>query len=213
MFSHSFLCLRKEKKHNSPFSAINDAVESSQDPSSSELLGLCSGKFETQPFSQHGRYPSDHGASQGVRELLGLPASAKPKPVGISNLLQSRSGMDLNVEESQNSEMSEVIGLCSGVFPTARQPKSQGAGPRTQQSAGGTSDGMSGSSGSGEESEGENLLLRWVQRQKAGSKPRERAAARATGAGSLSDSEDEDMPVLTRKRRKKPRVIPKPSKE
>ncbi len=209
--SFSFLCVRKEKKYNSPLSAINIAEDLSQDPSSSELVGLCSGNFETQPFSLRRRHPSDDSTSQGVRDLLGIPSLAKPKPVGISKLLQSRPDVGLNVQESQGSEMSEVIGLCSGVFPTAESAKAnwlqpKGAGSKTQQSAGGTSDGMSGSSGN--ESEGENILLRWVKKQKVRSRPRESAAA----AGELSDSEDEDMPVLTRRRRRvKPR--PKPSKE
>ena len=189
-------------------------MDATQEPSSSELLALCSGQFESQPehCSERKRHPSDSGSSQAVRELLGLPVNItdnKPITVGISKLLavNSRSGMGLNSDETQSTELSEVIELCSGVFPTTQastlRKRSSITAPTSRQSAG-TSDGMSESS----ESEGENAVLRWAQRQRELGKARN---PRPSVGGDLSDSEDEDMPMLAK--RKRIRRRPKPTKE
>ena len=201
-----FLCIRK-KPHNSPVSAIPVTVDPTQpEPSSHELLALCSGRFETQdpphPYEERKRHPSD-SSTQGVRELLGLPPR-KPKPVGISKLLAtSNSGRSLNSEDTLNSEMSEVLGLCSGVFPTTQPssslffPKQKPPRAPSAKSAG-TSDGMSDSSSENDNDEGENAVLRWAQKHQRIGKTVQRQP-RPLPSGDLSDS-DEDMPVLHRKR-------------
>ena len=213
-----FLCIRKEKKYNSPpVSAIQDAVDPSQpEPSSTELLALCSGQFKTQDppcGEERKRHPSDSSSTQGVRELLGLPP-IKPKPSGISKLLAaSGSGISLNSENTQSSEMNEVLGLCSGVFPATQsesfsfvQRKLVGA-PSVKSA--GTSDGMSDTSSEGDNKEQENAVFRWAQRQQ-GTRKTIQKKLRPLPNGDLSDSDDDDMPVLSRKR-SRPR--PKPTKE
>ena len=122
----SFLCLRKEKKSVSPVgsSTLKSIVDPSQELSSSELLALCSGNFEetqstTAVESERRRHPSDSSSSQTVRELLGLPAKP-PQRSSISKLLASSSVMSGNSEDTQGSCMNEVLGLCSGVFPTTQ---------------------------------------------------------------------------------------------
>ena len=196
------------------------ASDSSSSQGVRELLGL---KFVTQaePWSDRKRHASDSSSSQGVRELLGL----KPKPGGVSKLLAAQSGISFNSDETQHPEMSEVIGLCSGVFPSTQAASTfQPGNPSCTQAAttfwsgnpsrsqaskqsAGTSDGMSEGSS---DSEGESALLRWAQKQRDSGRPRD--VLKPRDGGDSSDSEDEDMPVLARRRRIiKPR--PKPTKE
>ena len=211
-----FLCIRKERKHNSPpVSAIQDAVDPSQlEPSSDELLALCSGQFKTQdhpPSEERKRHPSDSSSTQGVRELLGLPP-IKPKPSGISKLLAaSGSGISLNSDATQSSEMNEVLGLCSGVFPATQSESFSFAqrkllGAPSVKSAG-TSDGMSDTSSEG--GDNENTVFRWAQRHQGIRKTIQKKLHPLPNRD-LSDSDDDDMPVLSRKR-SRPR--PKPTKE
>lgn len=80
--------------------------------------------------------------------------------------------------------------------------KSSSKATPTKQSTG-TSDGMSDSS----ESEGEQTVLRWAQKQRGVGK----LVKPSVSLGDSSDSEDEDMPLLSRRKRAKPR--PKPTKE
>lgn len=144
---------------------------------------------------------------------MGLPP-IKPKPVGISKLLAtSTSGRSLDSDDTQNSEMSEVLGLCSGVFP-ATQPSSslffmkQKLPCAPSAKSAGTSDGMSDSSSENDNDKGENAVLRWAQKHQRSGKTVQRKP-RPLPSGDLSDS-DEDMPVLSRKRI---RPHPKLSKE
>ena len=126
---YSFLCLRKEKKPVSPVggSSLKSIVDPSQEPNSDELLALCSGRFEEtqnptagerERERDHSRNLSDSTSSQAVRELLGLPVRSPRQSSGIDRLLVS--GSVPSEDTTQGSCMSEVLGLCSGVFPTTQ---------------------------------------------------------------------------------------------
>ena len=183
-------------------------------------------------------------STQGVRELLGLtaePTNERSKPTdSIARLFSSfESGMQscsakdsagfssqLNGQGS-TQQIDEVIGLCSGIFPTTQMQINQNDLQKTKTfkfssrvSNAGTSDGMSNRSsdeegeerkerGEGERREkkmtGDQALLRWAKRQRH---LQERAGvSRKEGE---SDSDDEDMPVLKRRRI---RLKQKPSKQ
>ena len=108
-------------------STLKSIVDPSQEePSSSELLVLCSGGFdETQNTTtaaaagerERGRNLSDDSSSQTVRELLGLPVKS-PRQGSLTKLLAS--GSVPSEDTTQGSCMSEVLGLCSGVFPSTQ---------------------------------------------------------------------------------------------
>ena len=186
-------------------------------------------------------------STQGVRELLGLtgePTNERSKPIdSIARLFssfesgtQSCSTIDSAGFSSQlngqgsTQQIDEVIGLCSGIFPTTQMQINQNDLQKTKTSTfkfssrvsnAGTSDGMSNRSsdeegeerkereGEGERREkkmtGDQALLRWAKRQRH---LQERAGvSRKEGE---SDSDDEDMPVLKRRRI---RLKQKPSKQ
>ncbi len=180
IFFCSFLCVRKEKRHAHSSSAIQDSLDPTQGSSPAELLGLCSGQFEEtrDPPSPRRQLPSDSSNTQDVRELLGL--ATKPKAVGISGLLSGDRGDvegvtgGLTFDGTQGfSQFNEVVGLCSGAFPTTQ---ATGHVSRPLQSVLG-----------GDESQ--NAVLNWATKQKEGD-----------GYYGDSESEDEDMPLIKKKR-------------
>ena len=192
MCVYRFLCIRKEKvKASSPGDALREAMDSSpyKDHSPSELLQLCSGKFPDTPLPITGaRSPGSIGGStQAVRELLGLEPGM-------------RIGLD-----TQEPELDDVAGLCSGLFPSSQTQLGSGFGSghapsSSRTSRAGASDGVSSdeaSSSEGEETEegpaGGDVVMRWVQRQQ--SKLREGGGARTGGA----ENADVDMPVIRRR--------------
>ena len=201
-FCPSFLCLRKEKRHAHPSpSAIKDSLDPTQPGSPSELLNLCSGKFETTqdpPTLSRHRHPSDSSSTQGFRELLGI--ATKPKPVGISGLLSNEDGRShseggVGFGGSQNfSQFNEVIGLCSGVFPTTQAPGHVTRPSQARGSVCGTSDGHS-SDESGDESQGLGTTENgWTKKR------RDLEAEQAGGYYGDSENEDEDMPLIKKKK-------------
>ena len=186
----------------SGLSAIKSIVDPTQDASSNELLELCSGRFDQSQhpaghMTERRRHPSD-GSTQGVRELLGLPLQSKPP--SILKLLDEEGRDSLMKEDSQNSaEMNEVIGLCSGVFPTTQVTQSSKRSlvvPSKHTVLPGT---ISDDSQSGEEGRsvfkhtaGDKAVLRWAKRQmKLHGHQRSKVTL---------DSDDEDMPVIKRRR-------------
>ena len=254
--------MRSERKHRpSPFSAIKDSLDPTQEGcSQSELLALCSGQFAPDEdaqmvggesgardvfFAHHKRSLSD-SSTQGVRELLGLTVESKKTndrskaTDSIARLFSSfegaskshassNAGIGAQMMDGQNfTQMSEVIGLCSGVFPTTQihqndsQKSKSSFKLSSRMSSAGTSDGMSNhssSEGEGERKEkereqkmaGDQAVLRWAKRQRqlqlgvGGAKQ-----GGGGGGGGESESEDEDMPLLKRRRI---RVKQKPSKQ
>ena len=197
-------------------SRVTLLAESTQDRAAdSELLALCSGNFETQsdslPSDLRSRRLSDSSSFQGVRELLGVK---QPRPAGLSKLLGSTGFMSGDTDKSTlgSPDMNEMLGLCSGAFPsTQTQGKTDAAFSKFGTSVGNghTAQENGGSSSSESESEGkedrESDLLSWAQRQK-------KLAAMFARAGSGEGEVDDDaMPALTRKR-KRVRPKPKPTK-
>ena len=255
-----FLCVRSERKHRqSPFSAIKDSLDPTQDVSQSELLALCSGQFAHDEdarmiggesntrdiFFNHKRNLSD-SSTQGVRELLGLTTKSKKDTDrskttdSIARLFSSLEGASKShasssagfgtQTDSQNfTQMNEIIGLCSGVFPTTQMnPPSDSQKSKSsfklssRISSAGTSDGMSNhssSEGEGERGEreekrmeqkmaGDQAMLRWAKRQRQ--LQLGVGGAKRGGGGEDSESEDEDMPLIKRRRI---RVKQRPSKQ
>ena len=247
--------MRKERKpRQSPLSAIKDSVDPTQDGSPSELLALCSGQFAQDEDAQMGgastsankgqffdRSLSDGGDTQGVRELLGLTGASKndanKATDSIARLFSSFEGgtqpraSDSSTfggqlsSQNRTQEMNEVIGLCSGVFPTtqtqlpARDSEKSKFKFSSRTSNAGTSDGMSDRSSDeeGEEKEkgetrerkmamGDEALLRWAKRQRH----LQSGESRSQQHQGESDSEDEDMPRIKRRRI---RLKKKPSKQ
>lgn len=130
-----FICYRKKSEPTLPslsshsHSALMAAVEPTQDSSPSELLALCSGRFDeggAEPGTHRERHLSDSSSSQAVREILGLPLASKPQVSRASCLLPSSIGSLVGGvatdDTTQVSQMSEVLGLCSGVFQPTPAP-------------------------------------------------------------------------------------------
>lgn len=111
----------------------------------------------------------------------------------MSKLLGATSLNSEDTKSALDSDMSEVLGLCSGVFPGTQTQGKAASYFGAEESVG--------SGGISSESEGEgegNVVLSWAQRQKK----------LTTVFGRSGDPiEDEDMPTLVRKRK---RVLPKP---
>ena len=129
-----------------------------------ELLALCSGKFETQEV-----------------------AAARRDSGGLSKLLHSTSFTSQPAEKStlDSTDMTEVLGLCSGAFPDT-------------QAVGGSADPFSkfGSNvrecGDDSESEGEGgEVLSWAERQR-----------KLTSMLALVGEEEDVIPRLARKRKR-----------
>ena len=195
-------------------SRVTLLAESTQDGAAdSELLALCSGNFETQSDSLladlRSQRPSDSSSFQGVRELLGVK---QPRPVGLSKLLGSTGFMSGDTDKSTlgSPDMNEMLGLCSGAFPsTQTQGKTDAVFSKFGTSVGSGHTAQENGSSSESESEGkedrESDLLSWAQRQK-------KLTAMFARAGSGEGEVDDDaMPALTRKR-KRVRPKPKPTK-
>lgn len=215
---YRFLCIRKDKV-SSPGSALYGAIDQSQKSSSSnELLQLCSGHFSDSPVPLRGRQlppsPADsedsdsEGSeedSQEVRELLGLPQQLKP-----------RITMDL---DTQDGGVDEVLGLCSGVFPSQQQQQAVLHG-HTPKTADGnqveTSDGMSNDSrdnsddddDAGKDESGEGPVERWALRHQLTLS--EGGGEKNIGAWRNMSEEDEDIDMPLIRRRK---VQLKPTRE
>ena len=186
---------KERQPRHSPLSAIKDSVDPTQDTLPSELLALCSGQFapdedaqlvgassKTTPNKEQffDRSLSD-GNTQGVRELLGLTAESTDvgrKPTdSIARLFSSfDEGLQSHVSskarfsdqlssQSCTQQMNEVIGLCSGVFPTTQaiqvhppndfQTSKASLKCSSRVSNAGTSDGMSNHSSDEDEGQGE----------------------------------------------------------
>jgi hypothetical protein len=251
--------VRSERKHRqSPFSAIKDSLDPTQEGvSQSELLALCSGQFAPDEdaqmvggessvrdvFFSHKRSLSD-GSTQGVRELLGLTVESM-KDVDRSKATDSIARLFSSLEGASKShassdagqmmdshnftQMNEVIGLCSGVFPTTQtqhlndsQKSKSSFKLSSRMSSAGTSDGLSNHSSSEGEREkegggkekrreqkmtGDQAVLRWAKRQRQ--LQLGVGGAKQAGGGD-SESEDEDMPLLKKRRI---RMKQKPSKQ
>ena len=251
---------KERQPRHSPLSAIKDSVDPTQEGSPTELLALCSGQFApdedarlvggtaatTNGREQFFNRSLSDSSTQGVRELLGLtaePVGNGSKPIdSIARLFSSfesesqplvskDAGFGSQVNSlSCTQQIDEVIGLCSGVFPTTQtqlhqkdtqQQKANVSSFKfsSQVSNAGTSDGMSNESSDDEEADrggeeretkkrkmsGDQALLRWAKRQRELEK-----RVGASGWEGESDSEDEDMPLLKRRRI---RVKQKPSKQ
>jgi len=109
--SHRFLCIRAKEK--APVSAIIRSLDHTQETTPTQLLELCSGRFESQVTGHVTRQPSDSSSSQGMRDLLGLSPTPTPGP-GSNGLVNT------GPVRTDFSQINEVIGLCSGVFPTTQ---------------------------------------------------------------------------------------------
>lgn len=183
---------------------LNDDTQDTM--ADAELLALCSGRFDSHTFSvSHSRQSSDSGL-QGVQELLGF--RSKPAgTAGLRKLLESssimadgRGGGDRDGTESSFAvDSDEVLGLCSGVFPETQSQKSQVRAGRGNGLHDCSQDSESESEGGGER-EGRGCgLVSWAQRQ------------RKLTAMLGSREDDEDMPLLKKKRRRV-KLGPKPTK-
>ena len=249
--------MRSERKHRqSPFSAIKDSLDPTQNVSQSELLAVCSGQFAPDEdaqmagggssardvFFDHKRSLSD-SSTQGVRELLGLTVESKKDndrskaTDSIARLFSSlegaskshtssSAGFGTQMDTQNFTQMNEVIGLCSGVFPTTQMHMNDSQKSKSsfklssRVSSAGTSDGMSNHSSSEGEGKderreqkmaGDQAMLRWAKRQRQlqlGVDKNKQGGG--GGAAAESESEDEDMPLLKRRRI---RVKQKPSKQ
>ena len=176
-----------------------------------ELLALCSGKFDTQsnsllpPPPHSDRHTSD-SHSGGGSSVKKLPVSGQLAGIGE---LVSRGG---ERDTLASGDMSEVLGLCSGLFP-ATQTQREAAGKVGEKEESpfvkfGADLHKTGQppldySSSSSEGEGEGLLS-WAQRQK-----------KLTSMLALRGDREEDddvMPKLTHKR-KRGRPRPKATKE
>lgn len=154
-----------------------------------ELLALCSGRFETQ--RPGGTQQAGRGGG-GLSSLLRSTSVTSQPPTDKSTL--------------DSTDMNEVLGLCSGVFPTTQLPDQKltnsdqpfskfGSDVR---GCGGSASSESGEEG--EEGEGGDVLS-WAQRQR-------KLTSMLALAGENAEVEEEDaMPRLTRKRK---RCRPKP---
>lgn len=214
--------MHKQKQPRSLTSAtlMGESAVLDEDAVDTELLALCSGKFETQsesllpplrPSLSH--QTSDSSSIQGVRELLGLKQQRTTS--GLGKLLGTAGLTSEDTEKSMlgSSDMSEVLGLCSGVFPTTQtQQRDQGDsvmkftkfGKNVKKNHHHPSLDHNGSS-SESEGDGEGgRLLSWAQRQ--------RRLTDMLARGGNRDEEDDVMPTLTRKR-KRGRPKPKATKE
>ena len=252
--------MRTERKHRqSPFSAIKDSLDPTQEGSQSELLALCSGQFAPDEDAQLVGGASNtrefffnslsDSSTQGVRELLGLTMesnkdSDRSKGTdSIARLFSSLEGASkphassdtrfgTQMDGQNFTQMSEVIGLCSGVFPTTQMHPNDSQKSKSsfklssRMSSAGTSDGISNHSSSegeerdeGEDGErkekrreqkmaGNQALLRWAKRQRQ--LQLGVGGAKQGGGGVESESEDEDMPLLKKRRI---RLKQKPSKQ
>ena len=190
---------KKARPQSSAVSLLADTsgcLDNSTSVDSEELLALCSGRFVTQPGTQgFATQPGTQGVSGGGLSKLLHSTSVVPHP------LSDRSTLD-------STDMSEVLGLCSGAFPTTQQNRRERSMPSEPFTKFGTDvrgcgDG-SASSESGEEGEGEGgEVLSWAQRQR-------KLTSMLALAGENADEEDA-MPRLTRKR-KRGRPKPKATK-
>ena len=248
--------MRSERKHRqSPFSAIKDSLDPTQNVSQSELLALCSGQFAPDEdaqmagggsstrdvFFDHKRSLSD-SSTQGVRELLGLTVESKKDndrskaTDSIARLFSSlegaskshassSAGFGTQMDTQNFTQMNEVIGLCSGVFPTTQMHMNDSQKSKSsfklssRVSSADTSDGMSNHSSSDGEGKderreqkmaGDQAMLRWAKRQRQLQLGVDKTKQGGVGAAAESESEDEDMPLLKRRRI---RVKQKPSKQ
>ena len=125
-----FLCIRKEKAAPSPRAALWGAIDSTQQPSPSELLHLCSGEFPSTP--PPGKSAAG-GDTQVVRHLLGL--------AGEGGGGESRLSEDLSEDG--------LVGLCSGMFPASQTQRSSAhtfseEGAESRQSEGASEDSLMG---------------------------------------------------------------------
>lgn len=204
----SFLCIRKEKKTASPSVALWGALDPtpSQQPSSSELLDLCSGKFPDTPPTQAQAPPirkplAMRSGTQTVKQLLGLPVEL---------------GMGMSQEQSQEG----LLGLCSGLFPSGKSQAYSGSGHAS--SLADTSDGMSRDStdtgsvgeeeggvvtpytGPGNEKEEEDggVVMRWAHRHQQKLLSEVGLPENWADDESESDADDVDMPVIRRRKLK-----------
>ena len=202
------MCLRKDHKYNSPSAAIS-AVVGTQHAASpeDELLGLCSGKFETQRDTQEltGFVSDTTSSSQVMQEILGL---AKPPPPRHTRdrISQLVAGLGSLVSEDTQDG---IVGLCSGVFPTqsasiAVASRHQTSSQMKRGSRFRTSDGRS-EDHSSSDSDGE------MAEEGMEGVTRSRVRRQLLLAGSHADREndDEDMPQLSKKKR---RPRPKPTR-
>ena len=228
-------------KHPRPKPLSRDSIldDLTQEPDT-QLLELCSGKFPqldpsgkskshlnpSVPMLRH-RHSSDSSSVQAVRELLGLRPKLSRIDIGVSKLVGS---VGLNSEETkstfESADMSEVVGLCSGAFPSTQAqgkgnslppPLPHGSGKEGRRGNGTLGDRNDEKRVREEEEEKEEeggVVLAWAQRQRKlatffkGGERRGRGGGKSDG----SITEDEDMPILTRKR-KKFKAQPKPTKE
>lgn len=227
-------------------------MDSTQLGSPSELLNLCSGQFTNTPGADvnsrpsalasgtRRRHPSDSSNTQGVRELLGL--SVKPRSVGISGLLSlgedstqgsvsnHESGIGFGMASGRDfSQLNEVIGLCSGVFPQTQAQKmssEQSAKSNelfpSKKSTCGTSDGHTSDSSCEDEptcitfqllkdeslkndEDRDSAVLQWAEKQRQLQARRiDRGVGdigeRGHGYYGNSENEDDDMPLIKRRR-------------
>ena len=214
--------MRTEKKHHpSPFSAIKDSLDPTQESSQSELLALCSGQFAPNEDAQL------VGTSSSTTDSIARLFSSREG--GITSHTSSNAGFGTQMDTQGYTQMNEVIGLCSGVFPTTQlhpngsQKSKSSFKLSSRVSSAGTSDGMSIHNSSEEEGErkekkreqkmssGDQALLRWAKRQRQlGVGGAMDGAKQGWEGGGESESEDEDMPLLKRRRI---RVKHKPSKQ
>lgn len=179
--------------------AESTSMEGETDP---ELLALCSGKFETQSN------PTIHSA-MATSDSYGSCAKKLPRQLGGLGKLVSQSA---ERDAVGATDMSEVLGLCSGVFPATQTQREEKEGEKGESPF--VKFGadvhhkkplppLDYSSDSSSEGEGEGLLS-WAKRQK-----------KLTSMLALRGNQEEDddiMPKLTRKR-KRGRPKPKATKE
>ena len=163
----------QKQKGARPHSGVSLLAELSGEATatnSEELIALCSGRFETQPETQR----SGGG--------------------GLSKLLRSASFISQADKSTLDStDMSEVIGLCSGAFPsTQHHPRETTSEPFSKFGANVCGREVATSSGGeGEEEEGGEVLS-WTQRQR-----------KLTSMLALAGGEEDDaMPRLSRKRKR-----------
>ena len=212
------LHLHKQRQPRTLTSALmSEPPAMDEDAVDTELLALCSGKFETQseslllPFNPSlSRQTSDSSSVQGVRELLGLKQQRTTS--GLSKLLGTAGLASEDTEKSAlgSNDMSEVLGLCSGVFPTTQTQQGGDVMKFTKFGANVRKNDPHpsldpGSSSEGEEEGGGGGLLSWARRQK-------RLTDMLAQGGSREGEEEDVVPVLTRKR-KRGRPKPKATKE
>ena len=153
---YRFLCVDKRP---SVHSLLHTGASHIADEPSDELLDLCSGTFATQEAAR-----------------VGMPLPHR-KP--LSGLLSS---LAVTKSASEGTQETDVLALCSGVFPSSPG----------KEAPDGDGD-VEGGRGEG------NVLERWALRH---SQP-------AETPGEVEESEDEDMPFLLKRRTSLPK--PKPT--